>query len=130
MSYDFKQASLLSCDVCITSFEALKVFNSCVLVAQGNRVMALLLVLLHYFAGRYVDSLILNEIPGTVPYLTGLGIVGGISSFDNPLKGAIMGPMLLALLSVAYKLHLIFLSSGTPLSFECLQYHLCAYHVS
>lgn len=90
--------------------------------------MAVVLVLLHYFASGYVDDIILDEIPGTVPYLTGLGIVGGISTFDNPLKGAIMGPMLIALLSVAYKLHWIFLSSGIPYYskfVQIIQHHTC-----
>lgn len=52
---------------------------------------------------------------GSHPYLTGLGIIGGMYTFDNPLQGAIVGPMLLSLLSVFYNLHSQFMGSSKPL---------------
>ncbi|GMH35217.1 hypothetical protein BSKO_03085 [Bryopsis sp. KO-2023] len=82
------------------------------LFVQGNGLIAIVLVSMHFLAYNYIDDMILKEIPGSVPYLTALGIVGGIYTFQNPLQGAILGPMLLALLSVAYKLHWRFLSTS------------------
>lgn len=78
---------------------------------QGNSFAAIVLVVLHVAASSYVDDMVLQEIPGSVPSLTGLGIVGGMYTFSNPLQGAILGPMLLALLSVAYNLHLVFMKA-------------------
>lgn len=49
---------------------------------------------------------------GSHPYLTGLGIFGGMYFFDNPLQGAIIGPMLLSLLSVFFNLHGQFMGSA------------------
>ena len=56
--------------------------------------------------------LIWNYFAGSHPYLTGLGIIGGMYTFDNPLQGAIVGPMLLSLLSVFYNLHSQFMGSS------------------
>ena len=45
------------------------------------------LMLLHLAAFFQADDIIMREIPGSHPYLTGLGILGGIYSFANPLQG-------------------------------------------
>lgn len=66
---------------------------------------ALLLGLLYFLCYWFVNDLILGEIEPSMPYLTGLGIFGGMYAFKNPLQGVLLGPMLLALLSVAYNLH-------------------------
>ena len=48
---------------------------------------AILLMVLHLAAFFQADDVIMREIPGSHPYLTGLGILGGMYSFDNPLQG-------------------------------------------
>lgn len=59
----------------------------------------------HAYGCRYTaDSIILGEIPNSHPYLTGLGIFGGLATFNNPLQGVILGPMALTVLSVLYNL--------------------------
>lgn len=45
------------------------------------------LMLLHLAAFFQADDIIMREIPGSHPYLTGLGILGGMYSFANPLQG-------------------------------------------
>lgn len=45
------------------------------------------LLFLHVGAYCQVEDVIMREIPGSHPYLTGLGILGGMYSFDNPLQG-------------------------------------------
>ena len=45
------------------------------------------LMVLHLGAFFQADDVIMREIPGSHPYLTGLGILGGMYSFDNPLQG-------------------------------------------
>ena len=57
------------------------------------------------------DARGLSVLAGSHPYLTGLGIFGGMYTFDNPLQGAIVGPMLLSLLSVFFNLHGHFMGS-------------------
>jgi hypothetical protein len=56
----------------------------------------------------------MGVLAGSHPYFTGLGIFGGMATFDNPLQGAIVGPMLLSLLSVFFNLHGQFMSSSGP----------------
>lgn len=68
--------------------------------------MAIGVVALSYFMEGYIEDLVLGEIPESMPYLTGFGVVGGMSTFDNPLQGAILAPMLLVVMSSLYKLHL------------------------
>ena len=48
---------------------------------------AAVLMVLHLGAFFQADDIIMREIPGSHPYLTGLGILGGMYSFDNPLQG-------------------------------------------
>ncbi|KAF6262359.1 hypothetical protein COO60DRAFT_650220 [Scenedesmus sp. NREL 46B-D3] len=45
------------------------------------------------------------QVEPTLPYLVGLGVFGGMYTFKNPLQGVLLGPMVLALLSVGYNLH-------------------------
>ncbi|DBB16654.1 TPA: hypothetical protein ACH3X3_014907 [Trebouxia sp. C0006] len=75
------------------------------LLVQDRMLAAVLLMVLHLAAFFQADDIIMREIPGSHPYLTGLGILGGMYSFDNPLQGALLGPMLLSMLSVFYNLH-------------------------
>lgn len=72
---------------------------------RGQWLNALILALLYFACYWFVNDLILGEIEPSMPYLTGLGIFGGMYAFTNPLQGVLLGPMLLALLSVAYNLH-------------------------
>ncbi|CAL8462876.1 g2410 [Coccomyxa elongata] len=85
------------------------------LVLQDRLLAAVMLLAAHFGAWFLADEIILAEIPGSHPYLTGLGIIGGMYTFDNPLQGAIVGPMLLSLLSVFYNLHSQFMGSSMPL---------------
>ena len=48
------------------------------------------LMLLHLAAFFQADDIIMREIPGSHPYLTGLGILGGMYSFANPLQGILL----------------------------------------
>ena len=54
---------------------------------QDRMISAALLLLLHVGAYFQADDAIMREIPGSHPYLTGLGILGGMYSFENPLQG-------------------------------------------
>lgn len=63
---------------------------------QGRMIAAVVLVVLHLGAFVTADDVIMREIPGSHPYLTGLGILGGIYSFTNPLEGT-MGMVLVSL---------------------------------
>ena len=54
---------------------------------QDRMLAAVLLMVLHLAAFFQADDIIMREIPGSHPYLTGLGILGGMYSFDNPLQG-------------------------------------------
>lgn len=60
---------------------------SIVLHLQERMVAAAALFVLHVGAYFQVDDVIMREIPGSHPYLTGLGILGGMYSFDNVLQG-------------------------------------------
>ena len=51
---------------------------------------AAMLMLLHLGAFFQADDVIMREIPGSHPYLTGLGILGGMYSFNNPLQGSML----------------------------------------
>lgn len=54
---------------------------------QGNAVGAAALLVLHILAVAIADDAIMREVPGSHPYLTGLGIIGGMYTFSNPLEG-------------------------------------------
>eukprot|EP00879_Flechtneria_rotunda_P024254 GHRR01025703.1.p2 GENE.GHRR01025703.1~~GHRR01025703.1.p2 ORF type:complete len:140 (-),score=50.46 GHRR01025703.1:280-699(-) len=72
---------------------------------RGAPVQGLALAALHLGAYYFGDDLIFREIEPTLPYLVGLGVFGGMYTFSSPLQGVLLGPMLLALLSVGYNLH-------------------------
>lgn len=63
------------------------VFNDAFCLMQDSMVAAAALLLLHVGAYSQADDVIMREIPGSHPYLTGLGILGGMYSFENPLQG-------------------------------------------
>lgn len=69
------------------------------------------LMLLHLAAFFQADDVIMREIPGSHPYLTGLGILGGMYSFANPLQGTAPNLFL-------------------PCSLTKLQHHNCCYQTS
>ena len=48
-----------------------------------------------------------REVEGihSMPYLTGIGIFGGMALFSNKVKGVLLGPLLLSLVMVGYNLH-------------------------
>lgn len=54
---------------------------------QDRMLAAAALMLLHLGAFFQADDIIMREIPGSHPYLTGLGILGGMYSFNNPVQG-------------------------------------------
>ena len=58
-------------------------------VLQDRMFAAATLMLLHLAAFFQADDVIMREIPGSHPYLTGLGILGGMYSFANPLQGTV-----------------------------------------
>ena len=60
---------------------------TCSFGVQERMVAAAALFLLHIGAYFQADDAIMREIPGSHPYLTGLGILGGMYRFDNPLQG-------------------------------------------
>lgn len=72
---------------------------------RGAPVKGFVLAALHFGAYYFGDDLIYREVEPTLPYLVGLGVFGGMYSFKNPLRGVVLGPMMLALLSVGYNLH-------------------------
>ncbi|KAK9806751.1 hypothetical protein WJX72_001428 [[Myrmecia] bisecta] len=84
------------------------------LVFQDNVLQAIVLLLLHIGAYYQADDIIMREIPGSHPFLIGLGVFGGMYTWNNPIQGALMGPMLLSLLSVFYKLHAEYMATSEP----------------
>lgn len=74
-------------------------------LVRGAAVKGVVLLALHVGAYTFGDDLIFREIEPTLPYLVGLGVFGGMYNFANPLQGVLLGPMVLALLSVGYNLH-------------------------
>ena len=57
------------------------------MLMQDRMLAAVVLMVLHLACFFQADDIIMREIPGSHPYLTGLGILGGMYSFDNPLQG-------------------------------------------
>ena len=59
---------------------------------QGQRWGAAALFAVSWMAG-WADDMLLSEIPGSSSYLIGMGIAGGLTTFPNPLQGALsVGP--------------------------------------
>ncbi|KAK3283976.1 hypothetical protein CYMTET_8353 [Cymbomonas tetramitiformis] len=83
------------------------------LATQGHMWMGLLMVGVYYFVSSYAFYAIYEEIPGSMhPYITGLSVFGGMSLFKPAIQGAIMGPLLLAGLSVGFNLQREFMGSS------------------
>ena len=55
---------------------------------QGQLWGAAALFAVSWMAG-WADDMLLSEIPGSSSYLIGMGIAGGLTTFPNPLQGAI-----------------------------------------
>jgi hypothetical protein len=72
---------------------------------KSRLVAGVVLGVLHLGAYYFGDDLIFREMEPSLPWLIALGVFGGMYTFKNPLQGVLMGPMLLALLSVGYQLH-------------------------
>ncbi|XP_065207429.1 transmembrane protein 245 [Planococcus citri] len=65
---------------------------------QENTVGAILLFLLQFAPTNLVDAAIYEDIHGGHPYLTGLGMAGGVLCFG--IEGAIVGPLILCFMLV------------------------------
>ncbi|KAH3761561.1 Transmembrane protein [Pelomyxa schiedti] len=70
------------------------------LFLQGKRIMAVLLVVIHYYVSGGVDGLIVDEIPGTHSMLVGISMVMGFEAFGS--RGVFVGPLIFSLPVIAY----------------------------
>ncbi|KAK9807670.1 hypothetical protein WJX72_005850 [[Myrmecia] bisecta] len=82
------------------------------LALQGNIWGGVLLFLVNFAAGWADDSL-LDDIPGSNSYLIGMGVAGGLSTFDNPLQGVLLGPLIISLMSALYNLSASFMDQDS-----------------
>jgi len=75
------------------------------LAIQGKWLLGLGLGAAHQIIISSVDEAIMGEIPDSHPYLSALGIVGGMAVFEPAAQGAILGPLLVTCIVALYQLH-------------------------
>ena len=76
----------LVCMHCLTPPLHAQLLNTMLLV-QERTLAGVVLLGVHLATFMQADDVILREIPSSHPYLTGLGILGGINVYANPLQG-------------------------------------------
>ncbi|XP_024533279.1 uncharacterized protein LOC9642257 [Selaginella moellendorffii] len=79
------------------------------LVVQGDYLAAVVLGVVHCLVLDFGNRAIQDEIPGHNAYLTGLSIAGGMALFSPALEGAIMGPLLMTVLTALKNLYCEFI---------------------
>lgn len=82
------------------------------LAIQGKWLLGLGLGATHQIIISSVDEAIMGEIPDSHPYLSALGIVGGMAVFEPAAQGAILGPLLVTCIVALYQLHREYSSPG------------------
>lgn len=80
------------------------------LVMSGCWFRLVLLLLAHLSAGS-ADDIIAEDVPGNSPFLTGMAIAGGMATFESPFKGALLGPLVVAVVLALQRLATLFSSS-------------------
>ncbi|KAG1678137.1 Transmembrane protein 245 [Nymphon striatum] len=81
-------------------------------LVNGDMISAIVMLVLSFVPMSFVDSAINAEIKSGHPYLTALAIAGGV--FCLGMEGALIGPILLCLLSVVFKMYGAFMSEQSP----------------